>query len=307
MDLIPDDIPWQEYQEEPEAHKIRPACEFMQETIDAFHAPSTHVNVAKPLWDKANGKIAFRAGEVSLWAGVNGHGKSMILSQVALDLCSQDERVLILSFEMLPVRQMQRFCRQAYGSDDPSISFIKQLHEWTNGRLWLYDHNGSIEWRQVLAVMRYAREKFGITHFVIDSMMKCVRGEDDYNGQKDFVNDLCAFAQARQVHVHLVHHVRKGESELKVPGKFDVRGASSITDQVDNVFIVWRNKKAEREEDKNATEPNAFIICEKQRNGEWEGRLGFWFDPESMQYLERVDGVPMRYSINQRAINRGID
>jgi hypothetical protein len=78
--------------------------------------------------------------------------------------------------------------------------------------------------------------------------MKCVRGEDDYNGQKDFVNDLCSFAQDSGVHVHLVHHVRKGESEHKAPGKFDIRGAGSITDLVDNVFIVWRNKRAEEKE-----------------------------------------------------------
>jgi twinkle protein len=26
--------------------------------------------------------------------------------------------------------------------------------------------------------------------------------------------------------------------------------------------------------------------------------LGFWFHPESMQYLERVDGIPIRYSLN---------
>jgi twinkle protein len=300
MELIPDDIDFNAYKEEPEKHKVRAASDFMQATIDAFHLPSNSALVAKPLWDKCQGKIAFRTGEVSLWAGVNGHGKSMFLSQISLDLMSQEERVLVLSFEMQPVRQMQRMCRQGYAGGDPSVEFIKAFSGWTDGRLWLYDHNGSIEWPKVMAVMRYAREKFGITQFVIDSMMKCVKGEDDYNGQKDFVNDLCAFAQSRSVHVHLVHHVRKGESEFKAPGKFDVRGATSITDQVDNVFIVWRNKKAERGEGKDATEPNTFLLCEKQRNGEWEGKLGFWFDPDSMQYFERIDAKPIRYNLRAK-------
>jgi twinkle protein len=124
--------------------------------------------------------------------------------------------------------------------------------------------------------------------------MKCVRGEDDYNGQKDFVNDLCSFAQANGVHVHLVHHVRKGESEHKAPGKFDIRGASSITDLVDNVFIVWRNKRAALE---NNGEPTALVSCEKQRHGEWEGKLGFWFDEASQQYLEAVGAQPIRYNL----------
>lgn len=297
MELIKDDIDLNAYQEEPESHKIRPAGDFLEETIAAFYPSGDAPRPPRPLWDKADGKIAFRPGEVSLWAGINGHGKSMYLSQIELDLMTQGERVLSMSFEMLPVRQMQRMARQAYADQQPPVGFLKGLHGWTNGRLWLYDHNGSIKWEKVMAVMRYAQEKFGITQFIIDSLMKCVRGETDYDAQKDFVNELCAFAQARKVHIHLVHHIRKGEDEDRIPGKFDAKGAGAITDMVDNVFIVWRNKKAERGDNKDQ-KPTAMLRCDKQRNGEWEGMLGFWFHPESMQYLERIDGVPMRYSLN---------
>lgn len=286
MQLISDSIDFNAYREEPEIHKIRSASEFLQDTIDAFYLPSDATLPPRPLWEKANDKIAFRNGEVSLWAGINGHGKSMMLSQVTLDLMLQNERVLVLSFEMLPVRQMQRMCRQSYADDDPSVQFLKTFHQWTDGRLWLYDHNGAIKWQKVIAVMRYAQEKFGITQFVIDSLMKCVKGEADYDAQKDFVNELCAFAQARRVHVHLVHHIRKGENEDQIPGKFDAKGAGAITDMVDNVFIVWRNKKAERTD-----KPSAMLKCDKQRNGEWEGMLGFWFHMASMQYLEKIDAI----------------
>ena len=298
MELIKDDIDLNAYQEEPESHKIRPAGDFLEETIAAFYPSGDAPRPPRPLWDKADGKIAFRPGEVSLWAGINGHGKSMYLSQIELDLMTQGEKVLSLSFEMLPVRQMQRMARQAYADQQPSVGFLKGLHAWTNGRLWMYDHNGSIKWEKVMAVMRYAQEKFGITQFIIDSLMKCVRGETDYDAQKDFVNELCAFAQARKVHIHLVHHIRKGEDEDRIPGKFDAKGAGAITDMVDNVFIVWRNKKAERGDNKDQ-KPTAMLRCDKQRNGEWEGMLGFWFHPESMQYLERIDGAPMRYALGQ--------
>jgi twinkle protein len=316
MELIRDTIDFNAYREEPESHKVRPASDFLKETIDAFYMPKDALMPPRPLWDKTNGKIAFRPGEVSLWAGINGHGKSMFLSQVEIDLMTQGEKVLSLSFEMLPVRQMQRMSRQAYAGDQPPISFLNGFHAWTDGRLWMYDHNGSIKWEKVMSVMRYAEEKFGITQFVVDSLMKCVRGETDYDAQKDFVNELCAFAQARKVHVHLVHHVRKGEDEDKIPGKFDAKGAGAITDMVDNVFIVWRNKKAERGDNKKAErvdnrkvergdnkelKPTAMLRCDKQRNGEWEGMLGFWFHPESMQYLERIDGIPMRYTIGRAA------
>lgn len=298
MQLIKDDIDFNAYREEPETHKVRPASDFLAETIAAFYPPAGTAVSPRPLWEKTNGKIAFRPGEVSLFSGINGHGKSMFMSQIEIDLMTQGEKVLSLSFEMLPVRQMQRMARQAYASDQPPIDFLNRFHAWTTGKLWMYDHNGSIKWEKVIAVMRYAHEKFGITQFIIDSLMKCVKGETDYDAQKDFVNELCAFAQARKVHIHLVHHIRKSEDEDRIPGKFDAKGAGAITDMVDNVFIVWRNKKAERGDAKDPKSPTAMLKCDKQRNGEWEGMLGFWFHPESMQYLERIDGMPMRYELS---------
>lgn len=295
MQLIPDDIDFSAYMEEPEQHNVRPASDWLDATIAAFYAPPDTAPVPGMLWQKTGTKVRFRAGEVSLWAGINGHGKSMFLSQVELDLCFQAERVMVASFEMNPVKQMHRMSRQAYAGREPTIPFLRKFHAWTDGRLWMYDHVGAVEWRKVIAVMRYAVKKFGITHFVVDSLMKCVKGEDDYNAQKDFVNELCAFAVAHGVHVHLVHHMRKGESEHKTPGKFDVKGAGAITDVVDNLFIVWRNKKAEQE--KNG-DPTCILACEKQRNGEFEGKFGFWFDPDSQQYLERTDVAAIRYAIN---------
>ncbi|KIF80709.1 hypothetical protein [Noviherbaspirillum autotrophicum] len=102
MELIKDDIDFSAYMAEPEDHKVRPASDFLQETIAAFYPAPDASTPPRPLWDKANGKIAFRPGEVSLWAGINGHGKSIFLSQVELDLMTQGEKVLSLSFEMLP-------------------------------------------------------------------------------------------------------------------------------------------------------------------------------------------------------------
>jgi twinkle protein len=298
MELIPDSIDFSAYMQEPEQHNVRPASDWLEETIAAFYAPADSTPIAGMLWRKTAGLVKFRPGEVSIWAGINGHGKSMFLSQVELDLCYQAERVMVASFEMKPVKQMHRMSRQAYAGREPAIPFLKAFHAWTDGRLWMYDHVGAVEWRKLIAVMRYAVQTFGITQFVIDSLMKCVKGEDDYNAQKDFVNELCAFAATHNVHVHLVHHVRKGESEFKAPGKFDIKGAGAITDMVDNVFIVWRNKKAEQE---GKGDPTCIVACEKQRNGEYEGKFGFWFDVDSQQYLERTDLAATRYDIHRAA------
>jgi len=44
----------------------------------------------------------------------------------------------------------------------------------------------------------------------------------------------------------LVTHSRKCESEERPTGKMDVKGSSSITDLVDSVYIIFRNKAREK-------------------------------------------------------------
>jgi twinkle protein len=129
---------------------------------------------------------------------------------------------------------------------------------------------------------------------VIDSLMKCVRGEDDYNGQKALVDELCAIARDHSIHIHLVHHIRKLENEAKKPDKSDVKGSGAITDQVDNVLLVWRNKADQQS--RKAADPDAALICCKQRHGEWEGGINLWFDKESQQYLEHPETPPIDFS-----------
>lgn len=294
MQLIPDNFDFAAYMDAPEEHNVRPASDWIEETIESFYPTTAAPKHPTMMWAKTRDKVQFRPGEVSLWAGVNGHGKSMFLSQVVLDLCHQGIRSMVASFEMRPAQQMHRMGRQAYGSRCPTPEYLRNLGRWTDDRLWIYDQLGAVEWRKVIAVMRYAVKTFGMQHFVIDSLMKCVKGEDDYNAQKDFVNELCTFAQDNGVHIHLVHHVKKGESEHKAPGKFDIKGSGAITDQVDNVFIVWRNKKAETTGDGDAT---AVVACEKQRNGEFEGKFLFWFDIDSQQFLESKETRPERYNV----------
>ena len=53
-------------------------------------------------------------------------------------------------------------------------------------------------------------------------------GERAMNSQKTFVEKLKLVADDVQVHVHLVHHIRKGESEHDRPNKFDLKGSGVL-------------------------------------------------------------------------------
>ena len=146
---------------------------------------------------------------------------------------------------------------------------------------------------------RYCAMELGVKHIVIDSLMKCVKGEDDFNGQKNFVDELTALARDHNVHIHLVHHIRKLVNEEQQPNKHDLKGSGSISDQVDNVFLMWRNKRKEnmrnRGEQIDETIPDAFLMCEKQRNGEHQEWLSLWYHAASQQFVENQGSVAMDF------------
>ena len=300
MFIEKDDIDWAVWQEETDNQRKVKEKSLFESTLNSYFSGNLYSKGCDLPWSGAT-HISLRPSEVSLWAGVNGHGKSLLLGQVVLGLIQQEQKCLIASFEMRPEITLARMTRQATGMKQPTASFVKDFMEWKKDQLYLYDHHGMVDTMQMLAVCRYAAKELGIQHLVIDSLMKCVRGEDDFNGQKDFVNALCSIARDTGMHIHLVHHMRKTNNEKEIGGKFDLKGSGAITDQADNVFIVWKNKEKNQAqmagEMVDNTIPDAMLICEKQRNGEWEGRVSLWFDYKSQQYVEVAHGLPIRYLI----------
>lgn len=294
--MIRDNIDFSMYMASTEAaHKLIPAGAYAEEVAD-YLEHGLALTGAKLPWRKTRSLIRFRPGEVTLWSGMNGHGKSLALGQAAAGFVCQRERVCIASFEMRPVVTLARMTRQTAGSRQPEREMVLGLHEIWSDWLWLYDQQGQVTGERILAVMRYAAQELGIKHFVLDSLMKCGMAEDDYTAQKLFIDALCTIARDTGMHIHIVAHSRKARDETQAPGKMDVKGSGSITDQVDNVVIWWRNKAKEAAaqacEPTDDTKPDALMVIDKQRNGEFEGKVGFWFDPESMQYLEHAEQMP---------------
>lgn len=291
--LKPHDIDFTKWAMTPdEKAKIRPSSDYERELMDHFCAPQETRGAYLP-WSKTHGDVRLRPGELSIWAGVNGHGKSMVLSQVVLSLIQQGETACIASLEMRPISTLARMSRQAIGTDEPAPRALRQFHEFLSGSLWLYDQQGTVQMQRMLAVIRYAREEIGVQHFVVDSLMKCGIDSDDYNAQKRFVDCLSTYVRDAGLHIHLVAHSRKKETEHTMMDKFDIKGASELTDMADNVFTLWRNKpkeaKVERGEvdEQTKSAPDAVLMCDKQRHGEWEGKIALWFNKRTMQYVAK--------------------
>jgi twinkle protein len=232
-----------------------------------------------------------RMGEISVVTGYSGHGKSAWLNQCILGLMKH-EKTMIASFEMMPKATLGRMTQQT-GEANPNYEYIKDFLSKLEHNLYLYDPEGETSTTKVLEVIYYCAEKLGVKIMVIDSLMKCGIGEDDLNGQKAFANKLAVACRDLNIHIFLVAHSKKTASDFEHARKFDVAGSANITNMVDNVFSVHRNKEREEAIMKGDTtneimfSPPCMVYLVKQRHGKGlEGRWAFDFHPDTFSYSE---------------------
>lgn len=247
--------------------------------------------------------LRFREDELIVVNGINGHGKSQWTLQQIVEATRHGFKSVLASMEMKPKRSLKRMVLQTCGIEKPSEEYIGKVLDWLGDSVYIFDVLGTAKVDEMLSVFEYAVKRYGVHLFVIDSLMKCGVEDDDYNGQKKFIEKLCEFKNRFGVTIILVTHSKKGESEDKPTGKWDVKGSGSITDLVDTVLTVWRNKPKEKEmssDDQSLVEdakkkPDCLVICSKQRNGNWEGTINYWFDPATCQYTKSPDARPYNY------------
>lgn len=293
MQVIPDTIDFSEYMRMTEAAvKVKRASAFGEELKAQFH-DRTEARKPEMFSTKLRGLLEFRPGEVTVWAGYNGHRKSMFTGQVALDLCVQRQRVMVASFEMQPHRTLARMARQASGTAKPGDGWLDAFSRWTDGRLWMFDHLGRITPDVCIAVCRYFAEELKGSQVFIDSMMMVCASEESLDEQKQFITDLVRLAKETDLHVHLVAHCRKPQSgEEHPPKRYDLRGSAAISDQADNVVTVWANKAKQAKLGENAYDeaalsmPDALVTVCKQRAGDFEGACKLWFDVASLRFCD---------------------
>ncbi len=96
--------------------------------------------------------------------------------------------------------------------------------------------------------------------------------------------------------------LKKGERDRGAPATEDIKGAMEIGANAFNIISVWRDRKFEEkvellrqtapQEARQlfSSQPGVVMNVAKQRNGDFEGKVGLWFDQASYRYRSRTDG-----------------
>lgn len=286
--------------------ELRNASEF----CDAIWDEYTRIDDGLVLpWAKTHDRLKLRPGELSIWAGINGHGKSSVVGHIVGHLTSGGARCCVASMEWRTAMWLARMGRQIAGCARPSRAYSDHIAASYRETLWAFDVTGAAKSRRILDVFAYARRRYKIDLFVLDNLTKCGFADDDYAGQKRFVEDLADFARSTNSHVMLVAHMRKGEGgEDRPSGKHGVKGSGGITDVASTVVEVWRNLPRERALAR-AAQPDAapldekftpdgemgadcLLLVHKQNATGDQPVVRLWFDKSSTQFLGRPHHRP---------------
>lgn len=201
----------------------------------------------------------FFAGQLSLWTGERGKGKSTLLGQLLLEAIDQDKTVCAYSGE-LDKRQFKQWVSvQAAGPDHVGVyedretgrkmtaiaaTVQKRIDEWWDRRFFLYDVGTASSHSEdsILRTFDNAHRCYGAAVFLVDNIMTVglsrSRDGDYFRAQSNFAGRLVQFAKSRGVHVHLVAHPRKADAGRKRLSSDDVGGSGDLTNRADNVFAL---------------------------------------------------------------------
>ena len=262
--------------------EIRSPMDFKERVQSYFYPSEEKQNaILNPALFRRN--IWFRPGELTIWSGCNSHGKTLIVGQIMILAATCGMNVAIASMEMRPEQTLGRMLRQFWAKEMPATDEINKGLDWMAGKIWIYDLMGNVATKKLMDLLEFSVRRHRVAHFVIDSLMKCDVGGEDYDGQRRFLNDAVTFAKNHDCHIHLVAHPRKHDEEKPI-GRVAISGSGDIANQADNVLTVWRNKAKERDE-KSWSEYDCVVLCDKQRETGWEGYIDLHFFKKSGQYV----------------------
>lgn len=199
----------------------------------------------------------FYDGDLNIWTGKRGEGKSTVLDQISLDSVDQGRNVCVYSGEIPANRFKSSLYVQAAGTKNlneyldriiDKVNYVvpaekaELIDRWLNGRYWLYDNTqvGANETENILRIFEQAYKRCDCTVFIVDNLMTIQTDSPDYyREQFVFARKLKEFANRFQVQVHLVVHPRK-TGDRAVIDNDDVGGSGNLTNIACAVFSLQR-------------------------------------------------------------------
>ncbi|XP_019720665.1 twinkle mtDNA helicase [Hippocampus comes] len=188
-----------------------------------------------------------RKGELTVFTGPTGSGKTTFISELALDLCMQGVNTLWGSFEINNVRlakiMLTQFAVQRLEDNLEQYDFWADKFEELP--LYFMTFHGQQNIKAVLDTMQHAVYLYDINHVVIDNLQFMMGQEnlsvDKFAVQDHIISAFRKFATNSSCHVTLIIHPRKEDDDRELQTA-SIFGSAKASQEADNVLILQEKK-----------------------------------------------------------------
>lgn len=273
----------------------------------------TQYTYVKSGYNNIDSKIGgFILGQISVWSGLNGSGKSAFLNQQILEYIKQGYKVMLFSGELMDYSIKNILYRLVAGqkylekSQNGTYYYLKDegikraIDNYIGDRLLIYNNKFGAKPNEIIDTIKSAKENLGVQIVILDNLMTLNLKELNYNkfeAQSEFAKLIANVAKQLDVHIHVVMHPTKTTGFLR---KNDISGSADLSNAVDNVFIIHRNNKDFRraymefnpqiKENNEIFNYNTYIeVCKNREEGIQDELLCFYFLPITKQIVENKD------------------
>lgn len=255
-------------------------------------------------------------GGLLIVTAYTGAGKSILASQMILNLIEKGYKAVLWSGEMDDVDVLDVLTNQAAGKENlmlnpnDSTEWIApskvedMVDTWLDGRLGIYNNEHTFEVDELLAACKKACEDMGAHILILDNLMMLdTDGTDKWAKQETIVKKLKKFATNTGLTVLLVAHTRKMQGLIGID---DILGASEIVKLADAVIATYKitdsfkrayseRYKLDKKEDDDAFIEREFkgatnaMSLLKARRGELQDDVfsGLYYEKGSRRLLNR--------------------
>lgn len=254
----------------------------------------------------------FYMGEVSIWTGKTGQGKSTFVNQMVCEAINQNYSVCLYSGELVN-SQLQNWINLQLAGESNIIKLVdeqtgkvnygirrqlaNQIQSWYKDKLFIYNNEfemNSVNHMSIVDIFKQAYKKYGCRVFVVDNLMSARfinKSKDDYYTQQScFVGELVAFAKSNNVHVHIIAHPKKTVNENLESE--DISGTMDIANRADNVFVI---SKTDKERHPELQEDGKFIIRKNRSDGINNCVFNLYFNSKSRRYTTKINVYEKKY------------
>ena len=260
-------------------------------------------------------------GTFNIVTGVNGAGKSSMISQIICQCADAGKNIWMYSGE-LPNFQSKNWIKYIFAGQRHVKQFAngestywkvtneakREIDDYYRGRIFIDKDGEDNTVEAIQKRMEATVRKYGTKLLIIDNLTAVNLGGSDtekYERQASFVKYLIDFAKKFNVVVILVVHPHKLD-QMRRMSKMDVQGISAIIDLAHRIISLYRVQPADHEgiRKKNG---NGYIkdpikedvICDvlKDRMMGYEGKsIRLYYDKPSRRFFTNEDDLDKRYA-----------